>query len=82
MNPSNNIRIRFHGAHIGKDCPWKDTVRPLLFLIHHRPDFRARVALLPGLAELASTTGDELKHLLQNPAFIFEALDVIRSLSI
>ena len=54
----------------------------MLYMIYSRPEFRARVASLPQLAQFASATDDDLKRQLQDPDVIFQTLDIISLLCI
>jgi len=54
----------------------------MLYMIYSRPEFRARVASLPQLAQFASATDDDLKRQLQDPDVIFQTLEIISLLCI
>ena len=81
-NPETGRRIRFHDGAIGTNCPWRDVVRPLMYMAFKDDMFRSRAALLPELAALESASQEEWQAMLADMTrdIILSVLDVAESL--
>ena len=70
---------RFHGALIGKQCAWRDVVRPLVYLCKTNAQLLSRVTALPQLARLATATEIDWKEAIETPEVVVQLMDIIRS---